>query len=219
MREDGWECGGGYGSSGQTYPPLPQGSDCHADSDSERGSFIVSRQFDEGNNDEVSSLNLPKGTGIPIGGETGIKSLVAVFHFRDRNRTSDGRSGVSQVDVRIVNQKDGMQGVGELVLEANGFVGENSVASVSGSWILDQELVMRPVLLYSHTHDLAIDLTVTIEGKDGQNARVLYQEDRRQNSGVTRYSQPDPSSLIRPGDRVTVTCTYNNTRSSVLRVQ
>lgn len=204
-----WDCG-----TNQTYERftgLPRAEQC-ASSDSPHGSFKYQSQ---GGSSEEARLVLPEGTGIPVGGRTGLKSIVFGFHFPQLSRTVDGTTGETRVDVQLIRNQRHMKPTSSILLGGFGFLAPKSVSSISASWTVDQDIPVHPTVVYTHTHELAIDIKVAIQRKDGER-ELMHEKDPRKHKGMTTLT-PEPQAM-RLGDKLLVECVYNNTQDTSIRV-
>lgn len=162
-----------------------------------------------------SEFRLPEGTGLPVGPGTALEQMVGFVRFPV---TGDNRTIAGPVlEVGLVAPSDDTIPISALVLESYGFVDRMSVASVSGSWTLEQEMRMHLRLLHLHTHETAIDVVVWIETTSG-GKEVVLRQNPRSFSGVVDVSDSS-SAVLRHGDRLVVQCTFNNTKEHKLRVE
>lgn len=166
--------------------------------------------MDEGN------LILPSGSGIPVGGQTKAKTVVIGLHFPSREETIDGTTGETSVTLSMVRNRQRVQSVSSLVLEAFGYVGPKSVGRVSGSWILDQAIPIHAFLMYTNWHELAVRARVLVTRANG-DSDVILDQDPFKFQGVTRLADT-PAVILNPGDDLTIECTYNNSMAETLRV-
>lgn len=203
-----WDCGN---SANIPMAGLPRGRQC-ASTDAPEGSFRY--QFQGGNLDE-GALRLPAGTGIPVGGRTGTKSLVFEFHFPDLNRTLDHMSGETEVDVRLIHSRPGIKSASSFAMAGYGFVGAKSVGSVSAVWTLRRDFHLHPTAIYTHNHFQGIGVQVLIERTNGER-ELIHERDPRVFKGMTTLD-PEPEAMTL-GDRLVLECTYNNTMATDLRV-
>lgn len=208
-----WDCSADF-FFGRRTPDLSPGHECILNGGPSTGSSTF--QYQGGSPDE-GTLILPPGTGIPVGGANGRrKTIIAIFHYPDRNQTLNGMTGVSSLEVTVIPHEAGARVADSLLVGLAGFLGPQSVGSITGSYKLE-EMPIRIISIYTHWHDLAIDVQVGVERTNGETFTFLRQ-DPHKFWGIV--SIPDSSSsLVRPGDRLTIKCTYNNTLPSVLRVE
>lgn len=204
-----WDCSQDLLFGGRT-PGLSKGYECSSD-----GEMMTGNTFQyQGGSVEEGTLTLPEATGIPVTTTDGRrKTLVAVFHYP--NKTMDGMSGSSSLEVTLISGSTGIMTAGVLSLDLAGFIGPQSVGTISGSWKLEQKPI-KILRLYTHWHDLAIDVQVGIKKANGGQHILLYQ-DPHAFRGITNISDSE-SSLMSPGDRLTLQCTYNNTLSKAIRI-
>lgn len=209
-----WDCGQSFGFS-HSNGGLPTGPYCLTSNGSPHGSFDYQNNVGPVNQ---SVLVFPSGTGYPVGGKTGHDFVVLIFHFPSKNKTMDGTTGVSGTDITFARTLQPMTPVSSLIMNAQGFVGPKSVGSVNGVFdIRQKDVAIHPFALYTHWHDLATHVEVTLIHSDGEE-EVLVRQDPHRYFGVTNITNW-PSIVARTGDRITLTCTYNNTLTAVLRVQ
>lgn len=206
-----WECG--VLVPGQPNPPLTRGQECRHSYPIPIGEFAY--HYQAGPTDQ-SIASFPPGTGMPIGGPEDPKFLVTSFHFFSRNETLDGMTGVSGLDVTLVNETTTpLTPWYYLNFETYGYLDPRSVGLISGSWSLRNNDAIRLHMLYVHWHVMAIDVRVEIERKDASRDLILHQ-DPLTFWGVT--SLPE-AVVMSPGDRLIVSCSYNNTMDEVVRVK
>lgn len=204
-----WDCG-----TSQTYERftgLPRAEQCES-SDSPHGSFKY--QFQGGSADE-GRVRLPDGTGIPTGANTGRKSIVFAFHFPKLSQTIGNRTAVTEVSVTFVKDRPDMKVSTTILTGAFGFIGANSVSTVSGVWTLEQDIPIHPTVVYTHSHSLATKAELLIERSTG-TVELIYERDYRIFKGMASILpgvQP-----LRSGDKLVLKCTYNNTASTNVRV-
>lgn len=171
---------------------------------------------------DEGSLTLPPGTGVPVGPGTDFHWIVVLFHFFRPQDLVNGSTLGARVEVRFsgASSTQNTDRVSSLLLTANGFVGANSVGSVSGSWTLDEQKELKLLRLYTHWHEhkhMAIDIQVWIERKDG-NRDIILRQDPHTYWGISDVSNIT-SAVVTMSDRLVIQCTYNNTMSTVLRVE
>lgn len=207
-----WECG--VLSGGRVNPPLVRAPECLTPNPIPISPWVY--QYQSGPEDEAS-MNFPPGTGLPVGGAGDPQYLVVVYHFASKKQTLNGMTGVSGLDVTLSNTSYPMTPFHTFNMESWGYLGPQAVGTVTGSWTLKEETEIRLRLLYVHWHDLAIDVQIEIERRDNGSDLILHQDPRKY-WGMT--SVPDSeSAVMRRGDRMIVTCTYNNTLDEVVRVE
>lgn len=208
-----WECG--VDAFAQPNPPLTRGTFCYAaDGGSSYG--VLNYQFQKGSPEE-GTLVLPPGTGVKVGGKNAPKYMVAGFHFPKKSGSIDGTTGGSRLEFTLVKSPSPMKPVTSMTLIAHGFVGAQSVGTVTGSWAFTEEMpAIRIWNLYSHWHDLVTDVQIYVKRPDGGEDLLLHQ-DPHVFAGVTSVND-NPSAVVGPGDRLTVKCTYNNTMDKNLRI-
>lgn len=212
-----WDCGGDVFSGHMSG--LPTGPECPVVPHGEHGHNGFHYQFQGGSADEAS-LVLPPGFGIPVGGETGLKSLVVTFHFPKRSQVIGSRTGVSGIDFSTVRPNPGttITPVGVMVIGGQGYVGRQSLGTVVGTHVVDHKI--HPLSLYSHFHDLATEIKVEVGRGNGQKWEEIMKQDPRTFRGVTsKWTNGSAYPVIESGDRLKVQCTFNNTFSSALRIE
>lgn len=212
-QEPVWECGGV--TYGNRNPPLVPGLKCIVAGESSYG--LLGYQYQSGPVDEGSMI-LPHGFGVPVGGKTHPKTLVAAFHFPKRNLTRNSMTGVSETKVTIAMTDSPVRPVRDLDLQAHGFVGRQSVGTITGSWTMKQKNHpgVRIVLIYCHWHSFAIDIRVGIERKDGESVQILHQDPAKY-SGYTDISDLS-TAVMQSGDRLWIECVIKNPLDHNLRV-
>lgn len=209
-----WDCGAEFFAN--PNPPLKQAGGCLKKGRHSVGSFGI--QYQGGPGDEGSVI-LPPGHGIPVGGSTGHNTILVKFHFADRNKTIHGTTGVSGVDYTLVRRPAHQPKiVAGLHVSAYGFVGGNGIGRITGSWTHKQGMPdIRIIRLFTHWHDMATEVRVWIKRSDGVTD-LLWRENPKNYSGVFNVSESAPS-VLRPGDQLKITCTYNITLSHVVRIE
>lgn len=174
----------------------------------------------QGGSLEEGMLLLPPGYGIPVGEDSVFKTMVAEFHYFDAPDQPPIRSiAGSEMEVTLVPNSDkrDLRPVYSLLIAGYGFVGADSVGSVSASWRFEEETVMHLLSLYTHWHEKAIDVQVWIQRMSGETD-VILRQDPHMFAGTMDISNKT-SALLRPGDSLTIQCTFNNSASHNLRVQ
>lgn len=165
---------------------------------------------------EEGRLTLPSGTGIPVGGKSGPTSVIVIFHYPEKGGLLDGLTGRTEVGYTLIRPPSAMQPVKSIFLKVLGFVGPRAVGSVTGS-VTWTSVPIQALRLYTHWHELTLRLQAWIETTSGHKSKILDQ-DARSYLGVTNVTDLS-SAILGPGDTLTFQCTYNNTLSTLLRVQ
>lgn len=204
-----WDCG--TDDTFSRFSRLPRATEC-ASRDFPHGIFKI--QNDEQAKD--MDLHLKHGTGIPVGGRTGRTAVVVAFHFPAIGSTLNGMTGETEVRFRLKKKTPDVKTAGVLIMSGIGFIGGDSVSSVSASWTLDANIGLHPVLVHTHTHSLGCGVEVSIQRKGAEQKVPVFQADLRLHRGFDRLT-PEPPAL-RQGDTLTVQCVYNNTRTENIRV-
>lgn len=196
-------------------PPLTRGPICRNGGVVANGPFEYNFLPSKGSSDE-NGLTLPSGTGVPVGGQTGVKYIVLNVHFYSRRQEVDGYTGQPQVDLTLVRGVPSMKSVRSLQLETMGFLGPHAVGSITGSWTLKQDMPsIRILSLTGHSHELSTDFRVIVQRRNGTTDLVVRQDPRGdRQSDVSQV----PAAHLEPGDKLKVECIHNNTMSSTLRI-
>lgn len=203
-----WDCG-----SDDTFPRfsgLKRTTPC-ASTDYPHGTFTMQNQGRTQDDD----LHLPPGTGIPVGGMTGRNAVVVAFHFPAVNLTMHGTTEETEVRFRLKRKTPNIKRAGVLIMGGIGFIGGNTVSTVSASWTLDTNISMHLSLVHTHVHALATDVQLMVQRKK-ERRELVYQADPQVHTIIDRLS-PEPPAL-RLGDSLIIQCIYNNTRSENVRV-
>lgn len=208
-----WECGIDFVYAARN-PPLLPGHECMLKETVAYGRFTWQYQ---GGSVEAGTMTLPTGTGIPVGGKSGPKYIVVSFHYISLNETLNNTTGVSGLDFKLVRNKADIKKVGGLTLGAYGFLQASSVGTLSGSWTLSQDIPIQIRRIYSHWHSMAIGARVSIFRPDGKRERLLEQ-DPRSYMGYTEVADSS-EAVMRPGDTLTLTCTFDNKKPHTVRVE
>lgn len=211
---EAWECGAAAFS--QPNPPLHRGPVCYSGNQTSYATFGYQYQGGPAENDR---LLLPPGTGVEIGGEGDPKYLVMGVHFPQRAGAADGTTAGSRLDITLVRRhvSHPLEPVTSFSMAAYGFVAPMTIGWVKGQWINRLELDhIRFLQIYAHFHRSLINIQVRIERSDGSSLLLLDQEIPKF-QGLTDLSAME-SAVMRPGDRLTTKCTFNNTLTTNLRV-
>lgn len=204
-----WDCG-----TTQTYERftgLPRAEQCNS-SASPHGSFKY--QF-QGGSAEDGALRLPDGTGIPVGANTGRKTIVFAFHFPRLSQTIDNRTAVTNVTVSLVKDRPDMKITTTILTGAFGFIGAHAVDTVSGVMTVSQDIPIHPTVVYIHSHSLAIKQELLIERTSGQT-ELIHARNSRAFKGMAAI--PPEVQPVGKGDKLVIECTYNNTGDTNVRV-
>lgn len=204
-----WDCG--TSETYERFVGLPNAEQCNNPA-SPHGVFKY--QFQGGLANETS-LKLPDGTGIPVGGKTGRKTIVFAFHFPKMSQTLDNTTAGTEVDVTLVKGRPGMKTASTILMGGFGFLGANSISNISASWTVEEDITVHPTNIYTHSHSLAIGMKVFIQRKDGER-ELIHEKDARKHKGTTPVI-PEPEPMMR-GDKLVLECEYNNTQSKNVRV-
>lgn len=214
-KPEAWECGSDYVFAGRN-PPLASGHECmHADDTVSYGHMQY--QYQGGSVDEAA-LTLSPGFGVPVGGKSDPKYMVFDVHYPSPRETMDGTTGSAHIDVTLVRKPiTAPKIVSSLSLLVNGFLAADSIARLTGSWTLTEDKEIKLLLLYPHTHTLGIGIEMEIVRKDGEHVLLLSRDPRTQ-KGIVEV-EDRASGVMRPGDRLAIHCTYNNTKPQTVRVE
>lgn len=207
---EAWDCGSNY--PGFPYnPPLPRGPECVDSHDN--FDFVYSRGSVDKNR-----LIFPTGSGIRVGGDGEPRFFVVTFHYVRLNESSDGTGAGAGLELKLVpDQNHNIEPVYSLSLSANGFVGRSSVGNITASWTLreDREVTLR--VLDIHAHDLITDAVVQLQRVDSQIIDLVRQN---LHTNWGRKILPDSQDYVmRIGDRIRLTCVYNNTLPTILKIR
>lgn len=205
-----WECG--RGDFGTRTPLLPNAPICETQSED-----YLEVQYQAGPPEEAS-FRLPDGFGIPVGDkDSSVRSVVTAFHFFHTEDLTNGSTAGSAVEItfRTASAEHFVAPVFHFTLFSQGFLGPHSVDTISGSWTHEGNATMRLLMLYTHWHDLATDVVVWIEKRDGGKDVILHQDPR---SFWGMNDVFNASRILESGDRLTIRCTYNNTESNIVHV-
>lgn len=213
-RPSEWECGIDFVYA-KRNPPLVPGHECMLNETVAYGRFTWQYQGGEA---EDGTLTLPHGTGIPVGGKAGPKYIVVSYHFISLNESLPGNmSGVSGLDFKLSRHQPHIKKVGGLTLGAYGFLKASSVGTMTGTWTLTEEKPIQLLRIYTHWHGMAIGSEVSVKAKEG-DVDVILKQDPRQYKGYTELADSD-RYVMKPGDALTLTCTFNNTKDEIVRVE
>lgn len=201
-----WDCTDEE-SFGRKTPALSADRRCFLDGKLHAGTNF---QF-EGGSVEEGTLTFPPGSGFPV--DAAKKKSVLFFVHYPKKR--DGLIQGSSLEVSLKRSQTVVKTAGTIELSAVGFIGPQSVGTISGSWRL-QEMPIQILRLYTHWHDLAIDVMVGVKKANGEEHMMLHQ-DPHAFKGITNISASE-FAILNPGDRLTFNCTYNNTDAGALRV-
>lgn len=209
-----WDCGPSFSFSKPNGGGLTRAPQCLSKDGSAHGDFVFQNNLGP---DEHTVLEFPPGTGYPVGGSTGHDYIIVGWHFPSA-MTMEGTTGVSGTDVDfLIDSRPRLTGT-SLNMHANGFVGPKSVGRVTGVFEIQQkDVTIHPFALYTHWHDLAIDVQVSVIHANGKKELLVHQ-DPHNYFGVT-YITGWPSVVVRTGDQITWSCTINNTLPSLLQVK
>lgn len=206
-----WDCGAeGFGDPN---PPLPRAPRCRMQGQASDFGYL-NYQY-QGGDLAQGSLILPPGYGITIGGPAAPKSIVIWQHYT-RQATTNFSTGRTTVHFRVQKSRSSLQPVYGLAFDTFGMIIPSSVGKVRGSWCMQTDSVIRIISLYTHWHELAIQAEVAVVHGSSSN-HILLRQDPATFRGVT-YLNRTAHAFLRRGDRVTLTCTFNNTLQHVLRI-
>lgn len=203
-----WDCSEFYATH---TPNLPTSTQCAPDASGARTPSTYQYQGGPG---EEAVLRTPPGVGFPVGGDTGITSLVSFAHFPAP--TADGATDGPSITVKLVRGVPDMKTADFVEIQGLGFVGPQSVGTVDAVYTLSEAKEIHPFALYTHWHKKAIGVQTWIQWQDGSEELILTQ-DPHTFSGVTHLHPPFPT--LRKGDKIRNECTFNNTDSEALEVQ
>lgn len=197
---------------GRRLTSLPRADDC---------SLIDNNQyFDyqyQGGRVEQDSLMLPRGMGVPVGRGSPFRTIIMVSHFDDASRLVNDSTVGSSVEVSLMRTSSNVSHVFSLKLVAYGLVGGQSVGSVTAKWLLEEDVHMHLLLLYTHWHALAIRVEVWIERRESREGEAILIQDPRSFKGITDVS--NSSLVMKKDDRLLIRCTYNNTDDETLLIE
>lgn len=206
---DPWDCGALYYGS-KANPPLASAPAC----EEAHAHFVY--QYQNGSVDE-GTLTLPAGSGFRVGGKADTAHFLAVgFHFQQKNLSTDGTAVGPGLEVTLIRDPS-MRPVFALDLNVFGFVERESIGSVTGSWTLHEDLEVHLLVIYTHWHAMATEALVQVKRTNGHSITLLRQNTHKY-WGMTQLSD-SYDHMMRAGDRLLLTCTYNNTMASVLKVR
>ena len=222
LRAAAWDCGGTY--FGTRQDDLPSALECDRVRDNTTGSLYTYSYT----NDLLENVGLkfPPGIGIQVGGTSGYNSMVMVNHYPSLANLTDGWTGRSSVTITLADRQqedaaaaaaaDGQvtMKAGTLDLMTFGEVPPLSVASVSNSFLWHESIPITPFAYLTHSHAYAILDEVWRESPDGRRTPVLSQDPSTQ----LYYPIKKPVTITQ-GDRLVLSCTYNNTDNEILVVK
>jgi hypothetical protein len=165
-------------------------------------------------------LKLPEGYGFRAGREDGYNYFVLGTHYPEVSGLSNGRTGVSELIVRMLPQipkgvPNKRKRVGLFNLSAWGLLPAFKQLPMNGSYVYDNPVPMTPIALLTHTHGKGRDFEFWRQTPDGTD-ELMWKQDPH---NATYFLVPDhPLNTINEGDKLTVRCVFDNTDSSVLLV-
>lgn len=167
----------------------------------EQGPLIY--QYQSGPINE-GSLYLTPGFGIKIGGDSGIFSIVADFHFPER--ISSNTSLVSSAEVILEPGDSQMKSVVPLLIAARGVIGPRSISKVVGSGTVIHRNKLQLLNVFTHWHEKATAVRVYITKPNGLQLDILEQ-DPLHFSGTTNITS---TVFALEYDKLNIECTFYN---------
>lgn len=161
-------------------------------------------------------LVTPEGTGIAVGGSSGVGSIVMSIHYFDRTEFESATPGAPIVDdsgvvLTIVEPKPGQHYLKAAEYYFNvkgGLVPASSMSKVEVACQINQPIVMHPYAARFHTHMSGVVVSA-------------YKVDRSNNWSLIGKADPrligkefpmaDMNMTIEEGDTIAVRCTMNRT--------
>ena len=155
-------------------------------------------------------LTLPPGVGFKVGPDTGYEYIVLVTHYPDHRNLTGGRTGKSEIRVRLQRDDGHMRSAGTLDLNSWGYADPGKEGRLRRSFVTDEPVVMHPLSIHIHTHALGyrVELWHT-RRQDGKSTLIGSGNPQVD----TLYIPVDSRITIHPGDRLTFSCFYNITET------
>lgn len=205
---EAWECGVMNPASHEN-PPLVRADECM------NSSPIPTYHFQ---GEAANVLTMDPGSGIPIGGPKDPKFLVTSFHFFSREETLNGNIGVSGFDVTIRNESSSSSVVPwySFDFQAFGYLAPHAVGSTTGSMTLRHHHSIQVHVLYPHWHAMATDFMVWIKRSDKGEDLILHLDS--ESWGLAKLPASE-ATIMHPGDKLVISCIFNNTMDEVVRVK
>lgn len=192
----------------------PVANNCLED---EKHTFYVS--FDQSTGRE--SLIFPPGTGIPVGGDSGIDFLTLQIHYLYYQSLPNGMTGHPTIRVRlhpVDPLHDQMKKAGTLSVYGFERMNPLSVGAFESpipisDWT-DNQTVVHPIAVHIHTHEAAISTTLwKIDGQ--QHRMILWSQDPQKE---IHYHTFEPTLTLGPGDAFDLECIYYNNKTILQKI-
>ena len=158
------------------------------------------------------SFSFPPGVGFEVGGETGFHFFVLTAHFpRLMELPPGGWTGSPGFGLTLLQPEatDGkIVNAGFFAGIAQGFIEPHSVATVTGRYLIHENVSLHPVGVAMHTHAKAIRVSVW-KSDAAQHTHMIHEQDPQHNQGFHTIPDSDQITLT-TGDSIEFSCTFNN---------
>jgi hypothetical protein len=210
-QDEVWDCGL-YASSNDNYEPGFQTGPYCAAPEVEEEIFTFN-----GVDEYPPGFLVPNGAGIAFDANGSRRRIVMLVHFIFNRDLVNGKTGHPGVSILIRNKAIGddrdTRPAGKILLSIMGYLQPNSIGMISGSISMPRKI--HTFAQHVHTHALAIDALVLKISPNGTSEVIFHQDPQ-----LHKSLHADPvEHVIDAGDLINITCTYNNTRSDVIRVE
>lgn len=164
---------------------------------------------------DAPQLNLPKGVGFEVGGDTDIKWLVLQVHYKDVSRFvapnhDKDHSGVELITTRTKQPKR----AGVFLMGTGGVIPAHSTVYMETACAYNEPMELHPFAFrgHAHAHGEVVSGYVVHEGKWKEIGRVSPQKPQM------FYNVTHPGTVVQPGDILAARCTMVNNEDRTVRI-
>lgn len=170
------------------------------------------RQWFIFNNRNQSAFHFPAGVGLQFGPGTDIQSLVFAAHFVRVMSLTGGRTPVTGVTLKVakVPKDQGLRKTGILTTYLRGNIAPHSLDSLSGTLVIEEDVVLHPFAIVFHTHHRSRKAVVAKISPSGESVEILDVDPR-----IGTYVDVSQKNItLRSGDGIRVSCLEDNTNNN-----
>lgn len=203
---DPWICGGQ-----QIQGSHPNAAAC---ADPQEINIIYSSTNDVAEERDV--IAFPRGTGMRVGGDTGLKYIVVWVHLPEIGNLTDGLTPWSQMKFKLISEsgEKTLTEAGFLLMSVLGSILPLSNGCVTGSYVIKERIqAVNAVGVFPHTHNYGTRFQVWLVKKESKRIPLF---DMKTFGRETLY--PIESTPVSTGDKFVVRCSYRNTLNERLLV-
>ncbi|XP_028966675.1 probable peptidylglycine alpha-hydroxylating monooxygenase 1 [Galendromus occidentalis] len=164
---------------------------------------------------DAPPLELPKGIGFKIGGDSGVNFLVLQVHYADVSSFVNGHTDRSGIRLQTVKGDSGLvkRRAGVYLLGTGGIMPRKKETHLETACKIDQDITMYPFAFRTHTHKLGQAVSGWKVARDQLTKENQWTLIGKRNPQLPQMFYPISQALkVQKGDVLAARCTMYNFR-------